>query len=211
MDHVAERAGVTKATVYYHFADKESLYAAVAANAADEHTNMINLLTTDNAKSPAQKLADLICWFIDSVLDRRTKRIHYDQRIQFSDETKRILRNAQHCYADAISDEIREAQKAGHVYPGDAKLMALAVFEGAGRIAIWYDPDGRVASEQAHAALCGMFLRGLLTSSGIASVKQFAELAPRSEVQDPSDGAHQGSSERGHSSARSSMRRLSSI
>jgi AcrR family transcriptional regulator len=176
---------VTKATVYYHFPNKETIYAAVAADIAESYNRIVRRVTTDSERHPLHKLGELVCRFVHSVLDPRTKRIHYDQHIQLSDATKHILRASQHFYADAIGDLLREVQGIGLARPGDPKLMALAVFEGAGRMAIWYDPDGRVAPDAAHGTLCEMFLNGLLVERGIAALGDdiHAETARRAALE----------------------------
>jgi TetR/AcrR family transcriptional regulator len=59
MDEIAERAGVNKATIYYHIGDKETLYIRVLhehfASAGDRFDQVLQ-----SAESPEEKLSSYI-------------------------------------------------------------------------------------------------------------------------------------------------------
>src|SRR5262245_35328584 len=54
MDQVAERAGMSKKTLYQHFATKEALFAAVIAERTD--TLIAEIKSDDGARSPQEVL-----------------------------------------------------------------------------------------------------------------------------------------------------------
>jgi TetR/AcrR family transcriptional repressor of mexJK operon len=67
MDAIVRDAGVSKATVYAHFASKEALFGAVVARVSERHFRGFSEPDLD-ARNIAASLATLACRFLDLLL-----------------------------------------------------------------------------------------------------------------------------------------------
>ncbi|OAI42045.1 hypothetical protein AYO38_11785 [bacterium SCGC AG-212-C10] len=167
IDDIALAAGVTRATIYYHFASKESIYTSIVVAYATDWRQRVESTLAGSSTCPAKKLAALMHDLVAATLDPRTKRLHYDQYIRISESSREIIRSAQHAFSTALATVITEAQHEGQAHPGDARFLGLAVFEAIGRVPVWYNFDGRVGVAEAAQTLSTFFLRGFLTSEGM--------------------------------------------
>lgn len=163
LDAVALEAGVTKATLYYHFDSKEAIFAAVLTRYLNE-----SLMRVHAAREQGGTQTETFLRVLDSMLDDTlapTKRyIHYQEMVRVEDSTRDRIRTAQRLYEDAVADIIRAGQEAGELMPGDPKALAFLTIGTIGRTARWYRPDGRVSEEEWRTMLSQFVLRGLLRS-----------------------------------------------
>ncbi|WP_020495307.1 TetR/AcrR family transcriptional regulator [Sciscionella marina] len=67
VDAIATEAGVSKRTIYNHFADKEELFRAVTIEGADEVTETINTLMERHLRKILDLQEDLIAFGVDRV------------------------------------------------------------------------------------------------------------------------------------------------
>lgn len=161
MDDVAAEAGVTKATVYYHFASKEALYTSICVEHAARSMQHVEQIVSSQLTA-TEKLIELVWNLVASTIHEPTSRLLYDVHARITPESRDVIRTAQHRYVDAMARELAAAQAAGEAFPGDPKVMALAAFESIGRTRHWFDPRGRLNAEEGGATIARMFLRGLL-------------------------------------------------
>lgn len=75
MDVIAQAAGVSKLTVYNHFADKESLFAAAVTECCAQLLPH-RLFVPDTSRPPAEALFQIARPFVDLMMDERSIRLH---------------------------------------------------------------------------------------------------------------------------------------
>jgi AcrR family transcriptional regulator len=162
MDDIAVEANVTKPTVYYHFPSKEALYSHICTQHSRRTSQYLETLRSC-AWPPAEALIDLVWNLVAGCVHTETFRLLFDNHARVSAAAAvQVIRQSQHEYVDEFARVIEAAQATGDAYPGDPRLMALAIFEAVGRISRWYDPSGRIAPEEAGPMMVRMFLRTLL-------------------------------------------------
>lgn len=124
INRIAERAGVTKASVYYYFGSKAELFATSVAEMfvrIRERTAAI-LAGEGDLRARMAKLA-------------RTKLSHSHtefesmmrEAIPFLEESQlRRIRDAEHGVHEALADAFREAMDRGELEPGDPMFLSHA-------------------------------------------------------------------------------------
>jgi AcrR family transcriptional regulator len=181
LDSVALEAGVTKATLYYHFESKEAIYAGVLTRYLNE-----SLMRVQDAIAAGGSSTDVFLRVLDSMLDdtmATTKRyIHYQEIVRTDEDTHERIRNAQRRYEDAVADIIRRGQEDGEIMPGDPKARAFLTIGTIGRTARWYRPGGRIPVQEFRDMLCQFLLGGMLRGENRNLLDSDKLLLPGSEL-----------------------------
>jgi AcrR family transcriptional regulator len=164
---VAEMCGMTKAALYYHYADKESLlrsvvehrmtrlnemmHAALNEVPEDQHINRIRAFVRacarqiDNDRS-GWVVGARIFWSIESIGDR-------DEMIALRDAFEAMLRS-----------EIEMAMSTGQMVQGDPAMVTRMILSWVNYIPRWHKTDGEMTSEQVVEEFLTMTLNGLATT-----------------------------------------------
>lgn len=160
LDEVAEVAGLTKGTVYYHFDSKEDLYKAVVYPQVTSATEQaIGIL--DDHDDPREALEMLLAAIIRRARDPSQKYLYYQEMLPLSEETRRAIRYAERSYEARVAEVIRAGQERGQFIDGDPKVIALVVIGTVARTARWYDPHGSVGPEEFSRTLLSLLLHGV--------------------------------------------------
>ncbi len=104
---VAEAVGVTKPTLYYHFGDKEGLYAAVLIDLMERIGHYVRSVTEQQAVSVRQRLIDLATGYF----------LHADATME------PMLRDTNELLGTQRADEVRLAYEENLLCP--IKLLLL--------------------------------------------------------------------------------------
>jgi len=160
LDEVAEVAGVTKTTVYYHFDSKEDLYAAVVYPRVISATEQA-LAILDENEDPRMALDLLFAAIIRRARDPSQKYMYYTEMLPLSEETRRAIRSAQQEYEARVAQVIRAGQEQGQFMQGDAKVLAQIVIGTVARTARWYNTEGPVGPEEFSETLLSLLLHGI--------------------------------------------------
>jgi AcrR family transcriptional regulator len=166
MEDIAAEADVSKATVYYQFPNKETLYTWICVNHATRAMKYVEQVESSTLTA-AEKVVELVWDLVASTMHEATVRLLYDSHAHISANSREVIRASQHRYVDALERAIIGAQQAGDAFPDDAKLIALAIFESIGRTRHWFDPRGRLPAKEAGPAIVRMFLRSVLEPSAL--------------------------------------------
>lgn len=135
MEAVAARAGVSKMTVYSHFADKETLFETVVAAVSDQMTSAI--AGPDHADAPlAERLTAIGVAFLTVVLDSSVRTImHTLPAALHGDQTlaRRFYEAGPERTRRALADLISDAEARGELATDSAEWAAddlLSLWEG---------------------------------------------------------------------------------
>jgi AcrR family transcriptional regulator len=165
LDVVASEAGITKATIYYHFDSKEALYAAVVIPGIEAGTELVRRIAERSADA-----ADALTRIVDAAIDASIRSaaghpIFYTDAVNIGPAVRRSVREAQRRYEHAVSDVIRRGQGSGQVMEGDPEVLALLLIGAIARIQRWYDAGGRVPPDVFKGVAKRMLLDGLLATT----------------------------------------------
>ena len=164
---VAERCGMTKAALYYHYEDKEAMLRAVVEFRMGRMNDMMDMAL---AQVPDDQPLDRIRAFV------RASARHIDDerpgwvvaaRIFWSIETQQdraavvALRDR---YEGLLRTEIQKAIDAGLLVDRGVGMMALMILSWLNYIPRWHRLDGPMTSEQVADTFLDMTLDGLRAS-----------------------------------------------
>jgi AcrR family transcriptional regulator len=167
LDVVASEAGITKATIYYHFDSKEALYAAVVIPGINAGTEDVRRIA-ETSGDAADALSRIVEVAIDAAIHSAAEQGSFYSdavAVSVSPAVRRSVREAQRRYEHAVSDVIRRGQESGQVMTGDPEVLALLLIGAIARIQRWYNPAGRVPPEEFKGLAKRMLLNGLLAST----------------------------------------------
>lgn len=163
LDTVAQVAGVTKATVYYHFDSKETLFAGTLTRYLAEALARLEAFECIGG-TPTERLARLIDSHIDDTLEPSKRYIAYREYVRTSPETAAAIRDAERRYENACAAVISDGQAAGEFLAGDPKLISMFLIGAVGQTR-WYDPSGPVPPAEYRRILTQLLLNGVASGS----------------------------------------------
>jgi AcrR family transcriptional regulator len=149
MDDVAERLGVTKPAIYYHFRGKEELYVEVRVLATLAGAERLERMIEEHRTPVAILRAtarDLVEGTFDP-LNRAATLIDFGDVL--SRESVRRIRDAQGRYRSLLRSVIDQGIEEDALARGDPHVMALVFMDAVHSIVNWYQPGGRLSREDA--------------------------------------------------------------
>jgi AcrR family transcriptional regulator len=167
LELVAAEAGVTKATIYYHFDAKESIYAAVVLRYLQSAFESLNTAVAESSTA-GEALLRIVDDQIDDTLDPARRYVSYQEKLRLADDVHRAVREAQRQYEVRLAEIVTAAQEEGIVGQGEPRLLAMLMIGTIGRTARWYRPNGAVPEPDFRAALKRFVLHGLSPDSSIS-------------------------------------------
>lgn len=126
VSEVAEAAGVTKPTIYYHFGDKEGLYAATLCDVIQEVGGYVRQVT-ESALTIRQKVDSLVFgYFLHA--DSTMEPVLHDTQKLLGQERASLVWN---CYEQNLVAPIRammeEGMRADELRPNDPDMLVRAL------------------------------------------------------------------------------------
>ena len=168
LDAIASESGLTKATLYYHFSSKETIYAAVVTRYLAEAKQQLDEIV--HAGGTTEEILErIIAAMLDDTLSPSKRYIHYQERVRVEPEIRQVIRAAQREYEVRLAQVIQKAQEEGEVMEGDPRVLAMLLIGTVGRTAWWYRPDGRVGVDEFRDTLTRFMLDGVLRRKGPAA------------------------------------------
>lgn len=177
LEAIAAEAGVTKATVYYHFDSKEAIYGAVLTR------YLVEALETVQAHiKRGGSATDILCRILqsqlDDTLDPAKRYISYQEIVRAHPETRRTVRECQRRYEDAVASIIQRGQDSGEFLEGDARILTFLLVGAIGRTSRWFRPGGRISVAEFRQTVLRLLLGGLLKGK---NHDQIAQIVLRTE------------------------------
>jgi AcrR family transcriptional regulator len=161
LDSIAAEAGMTKATLYYHFSSKETIYAAVLTRYLAEAKERLEEVRREGGGIP-KVFEGVIEALLDDTLSPSKRYVQYQEIIRIEPDIRAIVRRAQRDYETTLARIVEDAQDAGLIIEGDPHLIAMLIIGTIGRTAKWYRPEGRIGIIEFRATVSQLLIYGLL-------------------------------------------------
>ncbi|HVC45541.1 MAG TPA: TetR/AcrR family transcriptional regulator [Candidatus Binataceae bacterium] len=160
LDQVAEAAGITKASIYYHASGKEALLARGVGRALDA---LFAVLEEPAAQSgPA---IDRLCHVMRRTVEitaTRLPEVALLLRVRGNTPTERSLLARRREFDHLVATIVAQAQAAGEVRADlDAGLVTRLLFGMLNSITEWYRPGGGLSAKDIVAAATRIAFDGL--------------------------------------------------
>ncbi len=167
---IAERAGLTKAALYYHFPDKEQIFEVVVM------TRLSSLIV--DATEAAERAGEDPLRRIEAVLVASAERIDRDRNgwvassnafwsIENTQNRARIVEMRDQ-YERILRDAIKDAMAKGLIRQEDPALIGRLLLTGLNGVARWRSPSGPMSVVDIIRRYLGFVFDGVLTEAGRA-------------------------------------------
>ena len=134
MDDIAARVGVSKGTLYLHFASKEDLLLAIIETNLRAFTETMNSIIS-SGRSPREKLEALIQQTYTGASDERIRLMDAllrvpELRIRLTEQKRETIAAFWGAFAERLGTVIEEGKAAGALDPAMPTPVLQAIFTG---------------------------------------------------------------------------------
>jgi len=161
MNDVAEACGLSKATLYHYYRDKDEMLVSIADEHVSRLVELVRSVEKDESVAPEQRLETLITRFLIVYADAQNSHRVLTEDVKFLEarDRERILnkeRAVVRGFADAIAihqPQLRDASL--------DKPVAMLLFGMLNWMFTWLKPDGRLTHASIAPIVCNLFFNGL--------------------------------------------------
>jgi AcrR family transcriptional regulator len=162
MNDVADGCGLSKASLYHYYRDKDELLASIAERHVTRLVELVRSVENDASLLPRNRLEALITRFLIEYSDAQNSHRVLTQDVKYlpADVRERILRLERAVvsgFANAIAllrPDVLEADL--------HKAVAMLLFGMLNWMFTWLRPDGRLSHSSIAPLVCDLFLHGLV-------------------------------------------------
>lgn len=159
LDMVAERLGVTKPFIYYHFKDKAEILFEIGRRSIVQANNALKGALSTPGK-PAVRLYHTIAAMTRSVLESsRHTAIFFREEKNFSETDRAVLHKMHGEFDQMLVKLLEEGCKTGEFKIADPALCSLAIAGSVGWGYIWFRPNGRLSVDDIAAQMATMVMQ----------------------------------------------------
>ena len=161
---IADKVGVSKSTIFYHFKNKEGILLAILEDFAPSATNPLMLIVHNKELSGIEKLSKFIQLHMHQVATVGDQlRLYLRESRFFSNENRAIYKESQRTYAHLVIDIIRQIQKENNqAFKGlDPKVVGYSILGMCNSASIWFNPNGKLGTEDLAEAIYRMLSESL--------------------------------------------------
>ena len=163
VDAIAEKAGFTKKTLYYHFKSKDDIYARIAF-LATQHLNTFVEERIPASGTAAEKVRAYMRASATFFAEHRTAWMAASTAF-WSDPDRhrmeiRIARRRQ--FETRLRDLIREGVENGEFEPVDPAITGRLILSGINWMHRWWSPDGERSAQQIADDYADIILKGMI-------------------------------------------------
>jgi AcrR family transcriptional regulator len=160
LDQVAEAAGITKASIYYHAESKEALLARGAGRALEA---LFAVLEEPAAKEGRE--IDRLKYVVKRTIEITVKRLPEVAlllRVRGNTETERWILEQRRRFDRLVAAMVNEAQTKGEIRVDiEAGLITRLLFGMLNSITEWFRPEGGLSVDDVVAAATRIAFKGL--------------------------------------------------
>lgn len=162
MDDVAQRAGVTKRTLYKHVRSKEALLAEIHRRFIDE--GLARWRTARPAEgTPPLQLARFVAGHIETVeAHQQAITVFFEEMKHLSAEVREEIVSGRDAYERVLLEILERGLASGHFRPDlDPKVTAMVILGGLNETYRWYRPGGRLSVAALAEVISTSILQGI--------------------------------------------------
>lgn len=161
MNDVSEACGLSKASLYHYFGDKDELLTSIAEGHVKRLAELVDSVEADKSLKSSDHLKELITRFLTEYSDAQNSHRVLTEDVKFlsAPARERILqleRKVVGGFADAIAvhrPDMREAEL--------HKAVAMLLFGMLNWMFTWLRADGKLTHETIAPLVCDLFFHGL--------------------------------------------------
>lgn len=159
---IARQAGITQATVYYHFKNKEEILLTIIEEFAEElFQALLSALARDG--DPVARLRGALAQHIlFTKTHRREVKIILEDKRFLGEALGARVKGKQRAIFSLYRTYLRELQRAGLVRDGDLIPLTFSLFGVINSLYHWYRPEKPLSIERIAGELADLLLLGLL-------------------------------------------------
>lgn len=171
---IAERAGLTKAALYYHFPDKEQIFEMVVMTRMATLNAAVSRAVAEAGPDPIARIhaffdaaagridEDPMGWIASSNTFWTVERL----------KTRPEIIRGRDAFEQVLRDALRDGREAGLVAEEDAGLVGRMLISGLDLIPRWMNPDGPLNAREIMRRYLRFALAGVLTDAGRANLEK---------------------------------------
>lgn len=161
MQDVADACGLSKATLYHYYRDKDAMLVSIADEHVSRLVDLVKSVEKDASIAPDQRLQALITRFLLAYADAQNSHRVLTEDVKFleAQERQRILNKER-----AVVKGFAEAIAIHKPTLKDANLdkpIAMLLFGMLNWMFTWLKPDGRLTHASIAPIVCDLFFNGL--------------------------------------------------
>lgn len=159
---IAQEAGITQATVYYHFKNKEEILLTIIAEFSDDlFQALLSALARD--ADPVARLRSAIAQHIlFTKTHRREVKIILEDKKFLGEALNTRVKEKERAIFSLYRSYLQELQRTGLVREGDLIPTTFSVFGVINSLYHWYRPEKSLTIERIADELADLLLNGLL-------------------------------------------------
>jgi AcrR family transcriptional regulator len=164
VEQIAAALHMKKGNLYYYFKNKEEILFACHQYSLDQLTELLEQVQADAAPHD-EKLRRLIVAFVHTILDElHGTALFLDLEALTAAHLKAVIVRRDR-FEHGVRQLLEEGMASGAFAPGDAKLIAFALFGAVNWIPRWFDPQGAATSQEIADRFADYLIAGLRRSS----------------------------------------------
>lgn len=162
VNQVVARAGVAKGALYHHFESKDDLLYEVYRELVDRQLAGLDAVLARRLP-PAESLRAIIADMVVTTAERAPEaKVFFREGHRLGDANQQRVRNARRRIHDAVTELIRQAQRAGDFSQvARPEIITFTIFGVINELPVWYSPDGPLRPEQIADELAELVLAAL--------------------------------------------------
>jgi AcrR family transcriptional regulator len=156
-----------KGNLYYYFKNKEEILFACHQYSLDQLTELLEQVQAD-AAPPDEKLRRLIVAFVHTILDElHGTALFLDLEALTAAHLKVVIVRRDR-FEHGVRQLLEEGMASGAFTPGDAKLIAFALFGAVNWIPRWFNPQGAATSQEIADRFADYLIAGLRPNNQVS-------------------------------------------
>jgi AcrR family transcriptional regulator len=158
---ITRAVGMSKAGLYSSFSSKESILEEIYYSVIDGMLDNLREIASSDA-GPSQKLRQAIMAHVKGVAQRVPElTIYYRERHHLPEETAGRIQMRRRTYQEMVESIIREGIATGDFVPVDIPVTAYGIAGMCAWTHQWFQPGGRLSSEEVGSLYADIVIRGL--------------------------------------------------